>query len=103
MVSKCANPECSERFLYLHQGKLFSLTPTPELESVGGRFAPLLYERFWLCDRCCRKMTLVWGGTGAKLVSLRTVPLTEPSANSGKTEIKPEPNSQAATAGSHRH
>jgi hypothetical protein len=23
MVSKCANPECSERFMRLHQGKLF--------------------------------------------------------------------------------
>src|SRR5215469_654645 len=103
MVSKCANPECSERFLYLHQGKLFQLTPTPELESVGGGFAPLLYERFWLCDRCSGKMTLVWGGTGAKLVSLRTVSITEPSTNFPKTEIKLEPNKQAATAGSHRH
>jgi hypothetical protein len=103
MVSKCANPECSERFLYLHQGKLFSLTPTPELESVGGGFAPLLYERFWLCDRCCKRMTLVWGGTGAKLISLPTGSITQPSTNSAKPEIKLECNSRAAKAGSHRH
>jgi len=25
MVSKCANPNCSAPFLYLHQGKLFRL------------------------------------------------------------------------------
>jgi len=23
MISKCANPACSARFLYLHEGKLF--------------------------------------------------------------------------------
>jgi hypothetical protein len=99
MVSKCANPECSERFLYLHQGKLYQLTPTPELESVGGGFAPLLYERFWLCDRCCKKMTLVWGGTEAKLVRLPIEPVAERPTNAGKTEIKLEPRSRAATAG----
>jgi len=25
MISKCANPACSNRFFYLHEGKLFSL------------------------------------------------------------------------------
>jgi hypothetical protein len=102
MVSKCANPECSERFLYLHEGRLFHLTPTPELESAGGGFAPLLYERFWLCERCCKKMTLVWGGTEAKLVNLANVPTTQPATDSAKKEINLEPKSQAATAGSNR-
>jgi hypothetical protein len=99
MVSKCANPECSERFLYLHQGKLFQLTPTPEVEAVGWECAPPLFERFWLCDRCCKKMTVVWGGTEAKLVSLPA----EPSMSSVKTKIKLEPKGHAATAGRHRH
>ena len=75
MVSKCANPACFERFLYLHQGKIFHLTPTPELEVVGEGFAPSLYERFWLCDKCCRQMTLVWGGTAARLVPLPVKPV----------------------------
>ena len=70
MLSKCANPECSERFLYLHQGRLFHLTPTPDVEAAEGNSTPAIRERFWLCGRCCKKMTLVWGGTEAKLVPL---------------------------------
>ena len=102
MVSKCANPECSERFLYLHQGKLFSLTPTPELESVGGGFALFCMNDSGFVTGAVKKMTLVWGGTGARLVSLPTRPITQPSTNSAKTEIKLERNSHAAKAGSHR-
>ena len=71
MVSKCANPACPKRFLYLHQGKLFNLTPTPELEAAGVGFVPGLYERFWLCDDCCQRMTLIWTGIETKLVPLR--------------------------------
>jgi hypothetical protein len=77
MVSKCANPTCSERFLYLHQGKIFQLSPTPEVEEIGWGFLPSLYERFWLCDKCCKEMTLVWGGTEPKIVPL---PVAQPSA-----------------------
>jgi len=79
MVSKCANPTCSERFLYLHQGKIFQPNPTPEVEEVGGGFPPSLYQRFWLCDKCCREMTLVWGGTEPKLVPLRSEPVAQES------------------------
>jgi len=70
MVSKCANPECSEVFRYLHQGKIFLLCPTPEVEIVAGNAHPSLYERFWLCDKCSKRITVVWGGTQAKLVAL---------------------------------
>ncbi len=83
MVSKCANPTCSERFLYLHQGKLFQLSPTPEVEEVGGGYPPSLYERFWLCDKCCREMTLLWGGTEPKLVPLRAEPVAHQSTLEG--------------------
>ena len=70
MLSKCANPECSERFLYLHQGRLFQLSPTPDMHAAEWNSSPLLYERFWLCDRCSKEMTIAWGGTEAKLVPL---------------------------------
>lgn len=70
MLSKCANPACSEKFLRLHQGKLFTLSPTPEVEADTKGFALSLYERFWLCDRCCKLITLVWAGTEVKLVPL---------------------------------
>jgi hypothetical protein len=70
MLSKCANPDCSEEFRYLHQGKIFFLSPTPEVEAVVGDSLNILLERFWLCDRCCREMTMVWDGTQAKVVPL---------------------------------
>ena len=70
MLSKCANPECSETFKYLHQGKIFCLAPTPEVASLTGTEFPRLQERFWLCDRCSKEMTMIWAGTEAKLVRL---------------------------------
>ena len=70
MLSKCANPACSAQFKYLHQGKLFTLSPTPNLQSCKHGSLEFLYERFWLCDSCCKAMTVVWGGTGAKIVPL---------------------------------
>ncbi len=90
MISKCANPTCSEIFLYLHQGKIFQLAPTPEVEAVGGGFLPSLYERFWLCDKCCTEMTLVWGGNEPKLVPLRAEPVTQPPALEVDARQKPK-------------
>jgi hypothetical protein len=102
MVTKCANPACSQRFLYLHQGKIFQLTPTPEVEAVGGGFSPFLYERFWLCDKCCKEMTLVWGGSQPKLVPLhvqRVVPISPDRVKVQKKGVRAK---LAASAGSRR-
>jgi hypothetical protein len=38
MVSKYANPACSNKFLYLHQGKIFQLTPHPRLRQLVEAF-----------------------------------------------------------------
>jgi len=65
MLSKCANPECPEKFLFLHLGKLFCLGPTPEIEASAGALS-LPQERFRLCDRCAKIMTIVWDGTKAR-------------------------------------
>jgi len=70
MLSTCANPACSEVFRYLHQGKIFFLSPTPEVQMATGGTCPWLYERFWLCDNCSKQMTIVWRGMQAKLVQL---------------------------------
>jgi hypothetical protein len=70
MLSKCANPECSETFRYLHQGKIFCLAPTPEVETISQQLPASLEERFWLCDACSKIMTVMWGGTTVKLVPL---------------------------------
>jgi hypothetical protein len=65
MVSKCANPECSERFMRLHRGKLFrwdgvnaqqGLTRGTGSETKKARKA----EFFWLCGDCAREMTVVF-------------------------------------------
>jgi len=70
MLSKCANPECSETFRYLHEGKIFYLAPTPDIEISMGMQHPALHERFWLCSRCAKEMKVVWGGARAKVVPL---------------------------------
>jgi len=99
MISKCANPACNERFLYLHLGKVFHLCPTPEVDEAEGEFSPALCERFWLCDRCCKQMTLVWGGTKARLVPLPTEPVTNPSAIPAKADTRQRSRKRAAHAG----
>jgi len=102
MLAKCANPECPEQFRYLHQGKLFHLTPTPEIEMFEGEFSPSLYERFWLCDRCSKEMTMVWGGTGVRLVPLPAKPATLPAPVAGEVAGSYRPKKHAANAGSSR-
>ncbi len=63
MLSKCANPGCSNRFLYLHQGKVFLFDAESMADSV---FLPELkkparrLEHFWLCKDCASKMTLAF-------------------------------------------
>ena len=100
MLTKCANPACSEQFRYLHQGKLFHLNPVPQLEAASGYSLPQLYERFWLCDRCSKEMTVVWGGTEAKIVPF---PLKSSAhAPVAKNVAAGHKKKQAASAGLHR-
>ena len=70
MLSKCANPDCKEQFHTLTQGKLFHLTPTPEVPVLSEDYFSFLYERDWLCDRCSKTVTVVWDGARARVVSL---------------------------------
>ena len=74
MLSKCANPGCSNQFRYLHQGKIFVLTPIPELEEAGLCVLQSFHERFWLCECCCKEMKIVWDGIGPKLIRLYAQP-----------------------------
>jgi hypothetical protein len=86
VLSKCANPGCSEQFRYLHQGKLYCLIPTPEVQAVGNGRIPTLYERFWLCARCSKTLTLIWSGTQATVVPLPAKPVSMPEVLSAKSE-----------------
>ena len=64
MLSKCANPACSKRFRYLHEGKLFLIEPeagTTRAESRAvrqdtGKSRAIHYV--WLCSSCRRDMTV---------------------------------------------
>lgn len=87
MLSKCANPECSEIFRYLHAGKIFYLAPTPDIQIAMGMQHPAFHERFWLCDRCSKEMTVVWGGTQARVVRVPAKVVTFPSAPAKKTKV----------------
>jgi hypothetical protein len=66
MLSKCANPECSNSFHYLHQGKLFRMETLKHLSNSAaeidqGMKKPVRQlEFFWLCSDCASKMTLVF-------------------------------------------
>jgi len=96
MLSKCANPECPEKFLFLHLGKLFCLGPTPEIEASAGALS-LPQERFWLCDRCAKIMTIVWDGTKAALIPLPQAAKPTKAVHEPTTE--PSMRTRAAQAG----
>ena len=76
MVSNCANPACTEKFRYFHEGKLFRFEWSLSKESsIGTREGMRQVEFFWLCEGCSDKMTVVYktgfGVTAvAKAVSL---------------------------------
>jgi hypothetical protein len=100
MLSKCANPECSEIFRYLYEGKIFCLAPTPEIEIAQGITNPALYERFWLCARCSKEMTVTWCGTQVKVVRLaiqEAVSRLPPTPANNSRRIRPR--ARAAFAG----
>jgi len=99
MLSKCANPECSEIFRYLHAGKIFYLAPTRDLRIAMGMLRPALHERFWLCAQCAKEMTLIWGGTEVKVVRLPAkVALPAPPVLQSAVGSR-RPRARAASAG----
>ncbi|MGP0019262.1 MAG: hypothetical protein ACLPHP_11880 [Candidatus Sulfotelmatobacter sp.] len=101
MLSKCANPECIETFRYLHQGKIFRLSPTPEIQIATRAFKPELQERFWLCTGCAKKITLVWEGTQVSMVPvpIKALVLLPPAPKVKKTTGLRRLRARAASAG----
>jgi len=63
MLSKCANPACSAKFMYLHEGVLYSfdysggphVAPQPD-HDFGKNES--VHEYFWLCSQCSWELTL---------------------------------------------
>ncbi len=78
MISKCANPNCPARFLYLHQGKLFRFEQEARADtelSLGLDSTLHKHSRgvefFWLCQNCAATMRLTY----SKGVGVTTQPL----------------------------
>jgi hypothetical protein len=59
MVSRCANPSCSARFRFLHEGRVFKLETGP---GPAHNPDPLMQkiEYFWLCQRCAETLEVVF-------------------------------------------
>ena len=79
MLSKCANPACSARFRYLHEGRIFSAIFDARGRARGGDGfgeMPRRVERYWLCDICADTMTLVIsaGRVVLRPIALPTMP-----------------------------
>jgi hypothetical protein len=68
MLSKCANPNCSANFLYLHEGKLFRSESASAngiaAHDTGMKKSSRRIEFFWLCANCAPRMTLIRNGEG---------------------------------------
>jgi len=63
MLSKCANPRCSNRFLYFRDGKLFrweglQIVDHPLKKDPSKPHRKV--EFFWLCGDCARHMIVVF-------------------------------------------
>ena len=60
MLSKCANPSCSNEFHYFGEGKVFEIrweTSSGATHSPGKKKSKLI-EHYWLCSRCSSTLTI---------------------------------------------
>lgn len=68
MLAKCANPECSQVFRYLGEGKVY------RTGSTGfGQGARTDLEHFWLCPKCVGEMMVAIEPNGRVIVIPRTM------------------------------
>ncbi len=75
MVSSCANPACSATFRYLHEGIIFHVPVTSAVpDDTAASGAPTV-ERFWLCDECSSRITVIADPTGAFTIVLQELPV----------------------------
>ena len=58
MVDKCANPACTATFHRLSDGRLFVKEVPADFSSNGNGLTRQLHC-FWLCNSCCRTMTVI--------------------------------------------
>ena len=87
MLSQCANPSCTNRFRFLHDGKIFVLDCGPSTASEkadeGWNTAGRCVETFWLCAECAQSWTVKFDGRRAV-----TLPVSEASNRLGRPSQK---------------
>lgn len=75
MLDKCFNPKCSAKFRRLREGRVF----VKQVEVGFGDGSTAHSHKcayFWLCDSCCRTMTVVAEkGSDFRLIPLPGLPL----------------------------
>jgi len=70
MIAKCANPACSAPFRSLREGRVFVKEIEADPPAVGGERSRQP-QYFWLCNLCCRTLTVVVEkGKGVRVVPL---------------------------------
>jgi hypothetical protein len=70
MIDKCANPACSATFRSLRDGRVFVKEVEGDPRDDGRGHSHELHY-FWLCNSCCRTMTVIAeNGRGGKVVPL---------------------------------
>jgi hypothetical protein len=93
MLSHCANPQCSQPFMRLGQGKLFmveteSLTESgnaaPPATSSKFRLRSRRVERYWLCPQCAQILTLAHDHQSG----IALVPLVRPVARADAPKFR---------------
>jgi hypothetical protein len=77
MVSECSNPVCRAPFLYLRNGRVFTLHRRSPL---GGYSV----EHFWLCGSCVQYLSLEFEGNGTANLVRRAPSLAKASSTNVK-------------------
>ncbi len=69
MIAKCANPDCSKPFRYLHEGRLFVMSSSSKKSREIGRDSRVEYA--WLCHDCAATLAVQFEtGKGLRVVPL---------------------------------
>lgn len=72
MVSECSNPACRAPFLYLREGRVFTLRRQSPLSGSS-------VEHFWLCGSCAEYLSLEFKSNGAANIVRRPCARTKAS------------------------
>lgn len=87
MLSKCANPHCSNTFRYLNEGKLYLLDAGLARVTPSGSMRPGEVRRppkyAWLCSTCCRHMAIRYDRELDAIVVGRSEPLQNRGSGTG--------------------